>query len=170
MIDAHLHVVRPNLPGAGPLSPLLEAGAEATADALQREMHAAGVTHALAMGSCGATIDDPLGINGTLAVARLIPGLHAIGVADPTLGGDADHMRRVEAVVASDRVRALKVYLGYLHFAPSDRGDGCPSSSTQEIRTLRWRNSASRTRCRSTTWRSITRRRVSCWRISATRG
>ena len=122
MIDAHLHVVRPNLPGAGPLSPLLDAGGDATADALRREMHTAGVTHALAMGSCLTTLDDPLGVDGTLAVARLVPGLHAVGVADPTRGGDPDHVRRVEAVVASGRVRALKAYLGYLHYAPTDPG------------------------------------------------
>ncbi len=80
-------------------------------------MRTAGATHALAMGSCLTTFDDPLGVDGTLAVARLVPGLHAIGAADPTRGGDLDHMRRVEAVVASGRVRALKVYLGYLHYA-----------------------------------------------------
>jgi predicted TIM-barrel fold metal-dependent hydrolase len=122
MIDTHLHVVRPNLPGAGPLSPLLESGADVTAAALREEMRAAGVTHALAMGSCLTTFDDPLGVDSTLAVARLVPGLYAIGVADPTRGGDADHMHRVEAVVAAGRVRALKVYLGYLHYAPTDAG------------------------------------------------
>ena len=122
MIDAHLHVVRPNLPGAGPLSPLLEAGAEATADALRERCTPPASRTPWRWAAAPTTLDDPLGINGTLAVARLVPGLHAIGVADPTLGGDADHMRRVEAVVASGRVRALKVYLGYLHFAPSDPG------------------------------------------------
>ena len=60
------------------------------------------------MGSCLTTFDDPLGVDGTLAVARLVPGLHAIGVADPTRGGDADHLRRVEAVLAAGRVRALE--------------------------------------------------------------
>ena len=122
MIDAHLHVARPNLPGAGSLSPLLDSGAEQTAAALREEMRAAGVTHALAMGSCHITSDDPLGIDGTLAVARLVPGVHAVGVADPTRGGDPEHLRRVEEVVASGGVRALKVYLGYLHFAPTDPG------------------------------------------------
>ena len=85
-------------------------------------MRAAGVTVALAMGSCQTTIDDPLGVDGTLAVARHVPGLHAVGVADPTRGGDQEHLRRVEAVVASGRIKALKVYLGYLHFAPTDPG------------------------------------------------
>jgi predicted TIM-barrel fold metal-dependent hydrolase len=31
---------------------------------------------------------------------------------------DTDHVRRVEAALATGRVRALKGYLGYLHFAP----------------------------------------------------
>jgi uncharacterized protein len=120
MIDTHVHVARPNLPGAGPLSPLLDAGAGPTAEVLREEMRAAGVTQALAMGSCCTTLDDPLGVDTTLAVARLVPGLYAVGVADPTRGGDPDHMRRVESVVASGRVKALKAYLGYLHFAPTD--------------------------------------------------
>ncbi len=122
MIDAHMHVARPNLPGAGPLSPLLDRGPDQIAAALREEMHAAGITHALAMGSCCTTLDDPLGVDGTLAVAHHLTGLYAIGVADPIRGGDPDHMRRVEAVVAAGRVRALKAYLGYLHYAPSDPG------------------------------------------------
>lgn len=121
MIDAHLHVVPPDLPGAGSLSPLLDAGPQA-AVALRQEMAAAGVTHVLAMGSCRTSDDDPLGIDGTLAVARQAPGVYAVGVADPNRGRDPDHMRRVEAVVASGRVKALKAYLGYLHFAPADPG------------------------------------------------
>ena len=122
MIDAHVHVARPNLPGAGSLSPLLDAGAENIAATLRDEMRAAGVRHVLAMGSCLTTSDDPLGVDGTLAVARHVPGVYAVGVADPTRGGDPEHMRRVEAVVASGRVHALKAYLGYLHFAPNDPG------------------------------------------------
>jgi predicted TIM-barrel fold metal-dependent hydrolase len=125
MIDAHLHVVPPGLPGVGPLSPLLERGAEAVADALRAEMQAAGITRALAMGYRHApesdAANDPLGLCGTLAVARLVPGLHAIGVADPARA-DAEHLRRVEAVLATGRVRALKAYLGYLHFAPDHPG------------------------------------------------
>jgi predicted TIM-barrel fold metal-dependent hydrolase len=120
MIDAHLHVARPNLPGVGSLSPLLDAGAERIAAVLREEMRAAGFTQTLAMGSCHTTLDDPLGVDATLAVGRLAPGLHAVGAADPTRGGDADHIRRVEAVVAAGRVQALKVYLGYLHYAAAD--------------------------------------------------
>jgi predicted TIM-barrel fold metal-dependent hydrolase len=120
MIDAHIHVVRPQLPGVGSLSPLLEEGAEAVAAALRREMAEAGVAQALAMGCCGGD-DDPLGVAGTLAVARQVPGLHAVGVADPRRA-EPDHLRRVEAVLASRQVRALKGYLGYLPFGPDHAG------------------------------------------------
>jgi hypothetical protein len=91
MIDTHIHVVRPNLPGVGSLSPLLEQGPEAVAAALRREMDAVGVSAAVAMGCCGGNDDDPLGVAGTLAVGRSIPGLHAVGVADPRDRGEMHH-------------------------------------------------------------------------------
>jgi predicted TIM-barrel fold metal-dependent hydrolase len=122
MIDAHLHVVPPQLPGVGPLSPLLEAGPERAAEALRAEMRAAGVAQALAMGAWAPADDDPLGVAGTLTAARLVPGLHAAGALDPTRGGDRDHLRRVTAELAAGRVKALKAYLGYLHFGPGDPG------------------------------------------------
>jgi predicted TIM-barrel fold metal-dependent hydrolase len=121
MIDTHIHVVRPQLPGVGSLSPLLDAGADVRAASLRSEMGAAGVTQALAMGCWNGGPDDPLGVAGTLTLAGAVPGLHAIGVADPTRT-DAEHLRRVEAVLAARRVRALKAYLGYLHHAPDDPG------------------------------------------------
>jgi predicted TIM-barrel fold metal-dependent hydrolase len=121
MIDMHIHVVRPQLPGVGALSPLLDAGVPVLAETLRREMQAAGIQQALAMGCCGGSDDDPLGIAGTLAVARLVPGLHAIGVADPART-DREHLNRVEAVLARGQVRALKAYLGYLHYGPDHPG------------------------------------------------
>jgi predicted TIM-barrel fold metal-dependent hydrolase len=121
MIDSHIHVVSPQLPGAGSLSPLLDADLETRAAALRREMQAAGVKQALAMGCWNAPPDDPLGLAETLALARTISGLYAIGIADPTRG-DTDHLRRVEAVLAARQVRALKGYLGYLHYAPDHPG------------------------------------------------
>ena len=120
-IDAHIHVVPPRLPGVGPLSPLLNGPPEALASALRREMQAAGVTTALAMGCCPASDDDPLGIASTLRIAERVPGLYAIGVADPTRS-DPGHLRRVEAALAGGRVKALKGYLGYLHFGPDHPG------------------------------------------------
>src|SRR5262249_31282752 len=117
MIDAHIHVVPPKLPGVGSLSPLLDEPVEKLALTLRGEMEAAGVRQALAMGSWKAAAEDPLGVEATLRVARLVPGLHAIGVADPTLS-DPEHIRRVDAVLAAGQVKALKGYLGYLHYGP----------------------------------------------------
>jgi predicted TIM-barrel fold metal-dependent hydrolase len=73
------------------------------------------------MGAWGTPGDDPLGIDSTLRLARLVPGLHAIGVADPERT-DADQLRRADAVLAAGRVRALKAYLGYQHYPPDHPG------------------------------------------------
>jgi predicted TIM-barrel fold metal-dependent hydrolase len=50
-----------------------------------------------------------------------VPGLHAVGVADPRRC-DPPFMKTVETVVQTGRVVALKAYLGYLHFPPDDPG------------------------------------------------
>jgi len=121
MIDVHIHVVPPNLVGVGPLSPLLEQPPERVAAVLRQEMQAAGVDRVLAMGSWNGPADDPLGVSATLAVGRSVAGLSAIGIADPARG-EPEHLRRVEAVLASGRVRALKGYLGYLHYGPDHPG------------------------------------------------
>lgn len=121
MIDTHLHVVPPNLPGVGPLSPLLTHPPDEIAAVLRQEMLASGVDHALAMGCWTTTDDDPLGTQRTLRIARNVPGLWAVGVADPTRT-DADHLRRIEAMLATGQVKAFKAYLGYLHFAPDHAG------------------------------------------------
>jgi predicted TIM-barrel fold metal-dependent hydrolase len=121
LIDTHIHVVPPQLPGVGPLSPLLQEAPDRVAEALRRDMQAAQVTDALAMGSWSASPEDPLGVAATLALARAVPGLHAIGVADPTRS-DPAHLRRVESLLATRQVRALKGYLGYLHYAPDHPG------------------------------------------------
>src|SRR5262245_25529108 len=117
MIDAHIHVVPPKLPGEGSLSPLLDEPLEKLAMTLRRDIEAAGVQQALAMGSWKAPADDPLAVEATLRVARLVPGLYAIGTADPTIT-DPEHFRRVDAVLAAGQVKALKGYLGYLHYGP----------------------------------------------------
>src|SRR5581483_2330043 len=106
MIDAHIHVVPPRLPGVGPLSPRLNGPPEAVAAELRGQMEEAGVTHALAMGCWRGGDDDPLGVTATLRLAARVPGLHAIGCADPTRV-DADHLRRAEEALATGRVRAL---------------------------------------------------------------
>ncbi|OWK45491.1 amidohydrolase family protein [Fimbriiglobus ruber] len=119
MIDAHIHVVPPNLPGVGSLAPTLKLPPDAVAAAVAAEMRAAGVEQAFAMGEWSAPPDDPLGIEKTLKIAALVPGLKPIGVADPVKGADPDHLRRVEAELARGRVVALKGYLGYLHYEPA---------------------------------------------------
>ena len=119
MIDTHVHVVPPNLPGVGSLSGTLRLRPEGVAAALRQEMKAAGVKLAFAMGEWDAGEHDPLGIARTLAIAEQVPGLHPIGVCDPKRGDDADHFRRVEDELKRGRVVALKCYLGYLHYEPA---------------------------------------------------
>ncbi len=166
MIDTHIHVVAPRLPGVGHLNPLLDAAPEVRAAALRREMQTAGATHALAMGCWNAGPDDPLGVADTLALARAVPGLSAIGVADP-VRADADHLRRVEAVLAAKQVRALKAYLGYLHYPPDHPGYR-PYYELAERYQLPvifhtgdtyspWPSCATPSRCWSMTWPSIIR-------------
>jgi predicted TIM-barrel fold metal-dependent hydrolase len=121
MIDTHIHVVPPRLPGAGTLGAMLDEGAERVAERVRREMGEAGVTTALAMGCLDGGPDDPLGIAGTLAVGRRVRGLLAIGAADPRRG-EPGHLRAVEEALKGGLVRALKGYLGYLHHGPDDPG------------------------------------------------
>jgi uncharacterized protein len=121
MIDTHIHVVPPALPGAGSLSPLLEGPPDRVASVLRQEMQESGMSHALAMGCCAPAADDPLGVAATQALAASVPGLLAIGIADP-LRTDPDHLRRVAALLASGQVRALKAYLGYLPWGPDHAG------------------------------------------------
>jgi predicted TIM-barrel fold metal-dependent hydrolase len=121
MIDMHIHVVQPNLPGAGSLGAVLEQRPEAVAATLSAEMGAAGITAALAMGRLDGGPGDPLGVAGTLEVARRVQGLFAIGAADPRRM-EPEHLRAVEETLKTGRVRALKGYLGYLHHGPSDPG------------------------------------------------
>jgi predicted TIM-barrel fold metal-dependent hydrolase len=118
MIDVHIHAVPPNLPGTGALAPLLRSSPDVVAAELRRQMQTAGVTMALAMGEWNTTADDPLGINRTLHIAREVPGLKAIGVADPTKTDDA-HFERCEEEMRAGKVVALKGYLGYLHYEPA---------------------------------------------------
>ena len=117
MIDTHLHVVPPNLPGAGPLGDVLNAPPELVAEALRREMGDAGISVALGMGCLDGGPGDPLGIAVTLAVAHHVPGLFAIGAMDPRRD-DGEHFLAVEEALQTGRVKALKGYLGYLHFGP----------------------------------------------------
>ena len=120
MIDTHMHVVNANLPGV-PTRASLDGPIEPLAEAIRDEMKAAGIEGALGMPRWNAPKDDPLGINGTLRLATLIPGLHAVGIADPGRT-DAEHLARVEAVLKLGKVKAFKGYLGYLHHGPDSPG------------------------------------------------
>src|SRR5689334_16072916 len=100
MIDVHTHAVPPNLPGTGLLAPILGEPPEVVAAAIRREMQIAKVQAVFAMGAWNAGPDDPLGINATLRIAAQVPGMAAIGVADPQRN-DAEHFRKVEALLAA---------------------------------------------------------------------
>ncbi len=115
MIDMHIHVAPPQLPAAGPLAPLLQEPPERIATHLRRAMRHARIDLACAIGAWQCTDDDPLGIRSSLAVAAQTPGLHVIGVCDPTRH-DPEHYRRVEQVLQQHSVVGLKIYLGYLHY------------------------------------------------------
>jgi predicted TIM-barrel fold metal-dependent hydrolase len=117
MIDTHIHVVPPLLPGGASLGQVLDRPPPEVAETLLEQMRGAGVEAALAMGCVPQSPDDPLGVAGTLAVAAVVPGLHAVGVADPRIT-DADQLRRAAEVLESGRVCALKIYLGYLPYPP----------------------------------------------------
>ena len=116
MVDTHIHVVPPNLPGVGSLNPALRLPTDDIAAKLREEMRASGVHTALAMGEWNCRPDDPLGVRSTLLLAEKVPGLRPIGVMDPARGPDRDHLRAVEAELKLGRVVALKGYLGYLHY------------------------------------------------------
>src|SRR5579884_763731 len=121
MIDSHLHVVPPNVPGAGPLSPVLDAPTEEVAAALRQQMQSAGVTHALAVGQLAGPGNDPLGVAGTLAVARLVPGLFALGAIDPARDSPED-LHQAESALSSGAVKGLFAYLGYHPEGPAAPG------------------------------------------------
>ena len=94
-----IHVVPPRLPGVGTLSALLEGPAAALAGELRRQMEHAGITSAVAMGALDISDEDPLGVAGTLAIARRVSGVHAAGIADPA--------RRARAQQAAGQLRLL---------------------------------------------------------------
>lgn len=135
VIDAHVHLVHPRLPGMPDDFPLDDGvriapfdGAR-PADARKRlaavaeeRLKDAGVVAALCMPRSEVSDDDPLGIREVVATAPLVPGvkLHAVGFANPERF-DRDHMARVEAELRRGRVKALKVYLGYLAHDPAAR-------------------------------------------------
>ncbi|MFO0876431.1 MAG: amidohydrolase family protein [Gemmataceae bacterium] len=130
VVDTHIHVANPRLPGIRATNPGLAPfgkadviGLKRLAKAIEEETRKAGITHALCMPRLEISDADPLGIQDTLAVAEAVRGvrLYAIGLAHPERY-DRDHLERVEAVLKQGKVKALKAYLGYLHHGPSSPG------------------------------------------------
>ena len=121
IIDAHVHVVPPGLPGLHAFPAVLDGAVATVAATVRADMAASGTMQALAMGVLSDDPDDPLGVAATLRIADHVPGLHAIGVADPRRR-DPEHLERVERQLESGRVKGLKAYLGYLHHGPASPG------------------------------------------------
>ncbi|MBA4065869.1 MAG: amidohydrolase [Isosphaera sp.] len=136
LVDSHFHLVDPRLPGTPdiaapdegvPLAPFPEGGERDGARRLARAIEAtaaeSGMVAALCMPRTEVSDRDPLGIKEIEAVAPLVRGvkLHPVGFANPERF-DRDHLARVEAVLRQGRVKALKVYLGYLHYGPDHPG------------------------------------------------
>lgn len=120
MIDMHVHLVHPQTPGVLTVPEVILRSPSEVASAFREEMREAGVTVALGMGHLNGSPDDPLGIESTLSIAELLPGIHPIGIADPNRT-DAAHLDQVERQLQSGKVKALKAYLGYTHFGPDSR-------------------------------------------------
>lgn len=130
VIDTHVHLVKSRLPGAldtgSPLAPFDKGDVEGPmrlAKTVEEEMKQAGVAQALCMPRFEISDKDPLGIQETLAIIELIrgPKLHPVGLAHPERF-DPDHLDRVEEVLQQGKVKALKAYLGYLHYEPYSPG------------------------------------------------
>lgn len=125
IIDTHVHVVPSNLAGT-PSQPddepdPREGPIETVAKRIAADLKSAGIEHALCMPRRDREGADALGVERTRQLARLVPGLHPIGLADPERTSDA-HLARVEESLEKGDIVALKAYLGYLHFAASDAG------------------------------------------------
>jgi predicted TIM-barrel fold metal-dependent hydrolase len=124
-IDTHIHVVPTEVPGIKPkpedVERLYRGPIEAMADRVRLEMKQGGIQIAFGIGSAAGLPGDPLGIAGTVALSKLVPGLQAVGFADPRQT-EREHLRAVEAQIDQHReqVVALKAYLGYFHFGPED--------------------------------------------------
>ena len=121
LVDAHVHVVPPGLPGLHAFPAVLDEAVATVAAAVRADMAASGTVQALAMGVLSDDPDDPLGVAATLRIADQVPGLHAIGVADPRRS-DPEHLDRVEHQLQQGRIKGLKAYLGYLPHGPASPG------------------------------------------------
>ena len=121
LIDSHIHVSNPHLPGIKILPELLLKAPEEVASQLHAEMQHAGICVALAIGTLNISEIDPLGIGETSTIAKIVPGIHPIGVMDATRTAP-EHLDRVERLLRQGNVKALKGFLGYQHFGPEHPG------------------------------------------------
>jgi predicted TIM-barrel fold metal-dependent hydrolase len=125
VIDAHIHVVNVKLPGvplgSAPDGTPFGGDPKRLATVIQAELKKGNVKHALCMPSREMNEKDPLGVEETRALARLVPELHPVGFADPERNDDK-HLRRVEDELKRGDVVAFKAYLGYLHHDPESPG------------------------------------------------
>ena len=119
MIDAHIHVVDPQLRGVSLPELVPEKDPQTVATHLRQQMQAAGIKQAFAMGCLSSNDEDPLGVKATLELAALVPGLSAIGIINAEMM-NTEHMFHVEHCVKQRQIKALKVYLGYTHVEPTD--------------------------------------------------
>lgn len=133
LIDTHFHLATPRLAGSPentlapdkktPLAPFDLAknpkGAQQLAKVIQAELKAAEVGQALCMPRNEISDKDPLGIKEIQELIGLCQGLklHPVGLVHPERF-DRDHLALVEDVLKQGKVKALKVYLGYLHYGP----------------------------------------------------
>lgn len=111
----------PGLPGLHAFPAVLDDPVATVAAAVRVERAASGTAQALAMGALSADPADPLGVAVTLRIADSVPGLYAIGVADPRRN-DSVHGDRIERQLQAGRVKGFKVYRGYLHHGPASPG------------------------------------------------
>lgn len=126
IIDTHVHVIGTRLPGVptaasdDDLRP--ESNLERLAVTVRDEMKRSGTVAALCMPRFGdRPPNDPLGIDGILALKQVVPNLHAIGVADPSQN-DPSIRKLIESQLERGSVKAFKCYLGYLHTMPDAEG------------------------------------------------
>lgn len=131
VVDAHLHIATssaasgPEGKRPPPFDLLSEPQGEQRLGAMiDDQFAAAGVSDALCMPTIISVDDgDPLGLGPTLKQAAYVKRakLHLVGTAHPERF-DRNHLARVEAILKLGQVKALKAYLGYLHYLPTDPG------------------------------------------------
>ena len=125
IIDVHVHAVSVNLSGRPEdvdSEPDVRVGpVEQVAKAIGAQLKEGHVEHALCMPTRGHGGSDVLGVERTRQLAKRVPGLHPIGLADPERF-DEEHLARVDEELARGDVVAFKAYLGYLHFGPDAPG------------------------------------------------